>query len=107
MVIILHWQHAPAGGQESDEAGEQEAKNAREIVSGGAEGLQSKRAKKPKRPEKSRFGSVCGCVGAFGLPLYLLLCWAPPSVLASVLRDGLCRSLHWHAALIARVQNKS
>ena len=69
MVIILRWQHAPAGGQEGGEAGAHAAKNARQTLSGGAGGLQSKRAHKPKRPEKPRFfGCVREFVGAFGLP---------------------------------------
>ena len=39
--------------RDSDEAGEQEAKQARQTLSGGAEALQSKRAHKPKGPEEN------------------------------------------------------
>ena len=83
MVIILHRQHANAGGKESDQSGVQEAKDAREILSEGAEGLKSKRSHEPKRPGNLVL-AACGCVGAFGQPHCLFLCLAPPSVLASV-----------------------
>ena len=67
MVIILRWQHAPVGGQESDEAGEQAAKNASQTLSGGAEGLQSKEHMCQSCLKNRVFLAVCHCVGAFGL----------------------------------------
>ena len=97
MVIILHWQHAPAGGQESDEAGVQEAKNARQTLSGGAEGLQSKRAQVPKLPEKSGFLAVCVIASAL---LACLLCLFLRFVCLFVLLSGSPLALSWPPAFL-------